>query len=158
MVGNNAWNEYVCQELEKQFPNLASSGYELTSQDTIDYNCAAWAVEDQESWWWPDALDQHYWPPNVPREETLEAFIEAYRTIGYEVCQESFLEKRFQKIAIYVNFKKVPTHVARQLDNGKWTSKLGQNEDINHNTLEGLSGEFPAYGSAICFMKKRLPK
>lgn len=154
MVGNNAWNEYVCQEIEKQFPKLKSTGYRLTSPDTIVYNCAAYAAEDEESWWWPDNLEIHYWPPTVPREETLEAFIQAYESINYEICQDGFLEEGFQKIAIYANSKKIPTHVALQLSNGKWTSKLGPNEDIEHNTLEGLYGDSRAYGSVACFMKR----
>jgi hypothetical protein len=156
MVGNNAWNEYVCQLTENQFPNLKSTGYRLTSKDTIDYNCVAYAAGDEENWWWPDKQEQQYWPPNIPREETLEAFIQAYQSINYEICQDGCLEEGFQKIAIYTDSKKFPTHVALQLDNGKWTSKIGPNEDIEHNTLEGLYGDYPAYGSVACFMKRSL--
>jgi len=156
MVGNKAWNEYVCEAIEKQFPKLKSTGYRLTSKDTIDYNCVAYAAGDEETWWWPDNLNQHYWPPDVPREETLEAFIQAYQFINYEICQDGYLEKGFQKIAIYTNLRKIPTHVALQLSNGKWTSKLGSNEDIEHNAPEGLAGDYPAYGSVACFMKRGL--
>ncbi|TAF36353.1 MAG: hypothetical protein EAZ69_10585 [Oscillatoriales cyanobacterium] len=34
----------------------------------------------------------------------------------------------------------IPTHAARQLANGKWTSKLGWLEDIEHE-LDGLTGD-----------------
>jgi hypothetical protein len=44
--------------------------------------------------------------------------------------------------------------IARQLSNGKWTSKLGQDEDIEHENLEGLVGEI--YGSVVCIMKKTI--
>jgi hypothetical protein len=44
------------------------------------------------------------------------------------------------------------THAARQLDNGKWTSKLGQLEDIEHESLEALSGA--VYGSVVQVLKK----
>jgi hypothetical protein len=154
MVGNNAWNAYVQKHLEQQFPKLAPDEYTLTSPDTIDYNCVAWAAESQEEWWWPDAMEQEYWPNNVPREETIAAFIEAFSTLGYQVCDDSTLEIGFQKIAIYANAQNIPRHVARQLSNGEWTSKIGQYEDIQHRSLSSLSGDSPAYGQVVQIMKK----
>jgi hypothetical protein len=46
--------------------------------------------------------------------------------------------ENFQKIAIYMKYGK-PCHAARQLSNGKWSSKLGGWEDIEHE-LTGLEG------------------
>ncbi|TFI53918.1 hypothetical protein BLD44_012965 [Mastigocladus laminosus UU774] len=155
MVGNNAWVKFVKEKIERDYPNLAACGYKLTSPDTIDYNCVAWAAEDNETWWWPDAQNQYYWPHNIPREETLEAFQQAYKILGYEICESDALEEGFQRIAIYTNSNKVPTHVARQLLNGKWTSKLGSYEDIEHNNLQGLTGQ-PGYGEITCIMKRSL--
>ena len=83
---------------------------------------------------------------------TINAFTQAYQTIGYEVCDRPNLERGFQKIAIYADSAGKPTHAARQLPNGKWTSKLGQDEDIEHETLEGLTGE--SYGNVACIMRK----
>ncbi|NET55965.1 MAG: hypothetical protein F6K47_07285 [Symploca sp. SIO2E6] len=123
--------------------------------DTIDYNCVAWAAEEEQVWWWPDAQNIDYWPPNIVREETLAAFVEAYKTLGYGVCESGVLEPGFLKIAIYVNSSNCPTHVARQLSNGGWTSKLGSYEDIEHSTLAGLEGAEPAYGVVACFMAKQ---
>ena len=154
MVGNEAWQNQVREAIEKQFPKLTVSDYQITSPDTIDYNCVAWAAQEDEVWWWPDAQNIDYWPPNVPREETLAAFIEAYQTLGYEVCDSEVLELGVKKIAIYVNSSNIPTHVARQLQNGAWTSKLGSYEDIEHSTLEVLEGVEPAYGVVACFMAK----
>ncbi|MEC4986739.1 MAG: hypothetical protein SAJ37_21125 [Oscillatoria sp. PMC 1068.18] len=153
MVSNNAWRSQVKNWIERDHPNLVSTDYQLTSPDTIDYNCVAWAAEDSDAWWWPDPLDESYWPPEVAREETLEAFVNAFQTLGYEICENSALEIGFQKIAIYVSQEK-PTHVARQLNNGKWTSKLGSNEDIQHDTIEGLTGE--RYGQVACVMKRKI--
>ena len=59
-----------------------------------------------------------------------------------------------QKIAIYLNSSNSPTHVARQLLDGRWTSKLGSYEDIEHSRLAGLEGLDPAYGAVGCFMAK----
>lgn len=156
MVGNNAWVKFVREKIERDYPNLTVYGYELTSPDTIDYNCVAWAAEDDETWWWPDSQNQFYWPLSIPRKETIEAFQQAFETLGYEVCQGDALEEGFQKIAIYTNSNKIPTHVARQLPTGKWTSKLGSLEDIEHNNLQGLTGN-PGYGEVACIMKKRIP-
>lgn len=46
------------------------------------------------------------------------------------------------------------THVARQLTDGKWTSKLGQLEDIVHSTVDAIAGS--DYGEVIQFMKRHL--
>ncbi|MBD2434850.1 MAG: hypothetical protein C4323_03740 [Mastigocladus sp. ERB_26_2] len=153
MVGNNFWIRTVKSWIERDYPNLITHGYKLTSADTPDYNCVAWAAEDDQNWWWPDTQGLHYWPPGVPREETIEAFKQAFQTLGYEVCEDHGLEEGFQKIAIYANSNKVPTHVARQLPSGKWTSKLGQDEDIEHNNLQGLTGQ-PGYGEIAYIMKR----
>jgi len=83
---------------------------------------------------------------------TLDAFIQAFQSIGYEVGASDNLESGFQKIAIYADYTGKPTHAARQFLNKKWTSKLGQDEDIEHETLEGIMGE--TYGSVVCIMKK----
>ncbi|MGH2412920.1 MAG: DUF7689 domain-containing protein [Microcystaceae cyanobacterium] len=156
MVGNNAWNAYAKGHLEKQFPKLSANEYALTSPDTIDYNCVAWAAQSNEEWWWPDPMEQEYWPDGVPREETLLAFIAAFRTIGYEICNDALLESGFQKIALYADAQNVPRHVARQLPNGEWTSKIGQYEDIQHQTLNALTGDTPAYGAVVQVMKKEI--
>ncbi len=153
MVGNKAWETEIKKWIEADYPNLKSNGYEVTSPDTIDYNCVAWAMEETDTWWWPNPESESYWTLNVPRQETLEAFIQAFATLGYQVCENSDLEIYFQKIAIYV-LKGKPTHLARQLDDGKWTSKLGSNEDIIHHNLDGLEGE--KYGKVTTVMKRKI--
>ena len=60
--------------------------------------------------------------------------------------------KATKKIAIYVNPDGKPTHAARQLSSGQWTSKLGQLEGIEHNILEGLTGS--EYGTVAVMMKR----
>ncbi|NEQ82716.1 MAG: hypothetical protein F6K26_21480 [Moorea sp. SIO2I5] len=48
------------------------------------------------------------------------AFIKVFETLGYVICETPDLEKKYQKIAIYL-LNDQPTHFARQLLNGKWT-------------------------------------
>ena len=52
-----------------------------------------------------------------------------------------------------VNMAITITHATRQLPNGKWTSKLGDWEDISHE-LEGIEGE--KYGNIYQILKRSL--
>lgn len=137
--------------LYKLFPRLATVKHDQTSPVDTTYDCVAWAAEKTDKWWWPDR--RGYWPPGVTREETLEAFIAAFMSLGYAPCDNSFLEAETQKIAIYVNGDK-PTHAARQLPDGTWTSKVGRLEDIRHESLEAIEGEF--YGSVAQVMSRKM--
>lgn len=142
----------INNQLKREFPNLVRTEYEITSPETIEYNCIAWAAGETECWWWPDSMDINYWPYGVERKETLESFIEAFETLSYSVCENSDYEEDYEKIAIYVNQEGRPTHAARQLDNGSWTSKLGRSYDISHER-DGLS-ESLAYGNIATVMKR----
>lgn len=128
------------------------SGYSVTSPETPEYNCIAWAAWDNETWWWPDAQHLYYWPPEIPRTETLEAFVKAFEIFGYTVCNNVTNEEGFEKIAIYIDSHGKPTHAARQLSSGNWTSKLGSLEDIEHKTLGVLTGF--SYGIVGIIMKR----
>jgi len=122
-----------------------------TSPMTEQYNCIAYAAGDIDNPWWPDKMECGYWPPDAPREETLEAFIVAFKTLGYEVCCNSKYKKGYIKIAIYVN-ETGPTHAAIQNENGKWMSKLGDLWDIEHDTLEDVCCLL--YGKPVLFLIK----
>ena len=136
------------------FPNLDVTGYRITSPASSHYNCIAWSAHDDTAWWWPDPFSLYYWPETVPRLETLAAFIAAYGTRGYEPCDNESLEAGFEKVAIYVDANGTPTHTARQLSSGRWTSKLGRQEDIEHHTLAGLTGT--TYGHVAQFLRRPL--
>jgi hypothetical protein len=135
------------------FPNLRPQDYNVTSPSTREYNCISWAIHDLENWWWPDdpEIGYAYWPPNVPRAETVMAFLLAFASVGYVQCEDADLETGFEKIALYT-LNASPTHAARQLPNGRWSSKLGSYEDIEHQNLECLNG--PCYGGAFIFLRR----
>jgi len=137
--------------LENKFPQLSITGYKITSSPTPSYNCIAWAAKDDTRFWWPK--DGYYWPDGAEKKETIEAFIEAYSSVGFDVCDDAEFENNYEKIAIYVKSNGVPTHGARMLDEKTWTSKLGSNFDISH-TIDGLNGE--EYGNPKVFMKRKL--
>ncbi|HEX7862390.1 MAG TPA: hypothetical protein VF773_18780 [Verrucomicrobiae bacterium] len=96
-----------------------------------------------------------YWPEGVPDSFYVEAYIRAFRTIGYELCESSELEVGFEKIALFEDdILGLFSHVAKQLPNGKWASKLGGEDDIVHDSLEAFKG-YAKYGKATRFMKRK---
>jgi hypothetical protein len=137
--------------LETVFPGLAGTVYQITSPIDRHYNCIAWAAGESHRWWWPVPYGRYYWPPGVLSSETLEAFSEAFRLLGYEDCDLEILEAGFEKIALFAYPDGFPTHAARQLPTGRWTSKLGELEDIEHD-LHALAGI--QYGNVAKVMKR----
>jgi hypothetical protein len=89
--------------------------------------------------------------PIEPELASVEAFIHAFATLGYEACDDHSLEAGFEKVAIYTGPAGIPRHMARQLKSGVWTSKCGGLEDIIH-ALEGLKGE--AYGRVTQILRR----
>lgn len=138
-----------CATLEALFPDLADWGYVRTSDIDFEYNCIAWAAGDSTQQWWPN--EYGYWPEGAAREMTVEAFIEAYATLGYASCHDDDHEPGYEKIAIYADEGGVPQHAARQLSSEFWTSKCGDLWDISH-PLRALEGT--RYGRAVSFMKR----
>ena len=87
-------------------------------------------------------VDRHpayYWPSEAPMEGGVAAFVTAFGILGYEPCANGALEDGFEKVAIYALPSGV-THMARQLDTGRWTSKIGGLEDIDHASPAELEG------------------
>jgi hypothetical protein len=135
---------------ESLFPDLLRLGYRITSPPDPVYNCVAHAAGVSNVWWWPDPDGFDYWPPSVVRERTLAAFIQAFGTLGYVPCGNGVVEPGWEKVAIFET-EDGPTHAARLLENGLWTSKLGPDDDIEH-VLEGLRGD--SYGSVVQFLRR----
>jgi hypothetical protein len=148
---------YLTKELYKDFPNLTYLNSKQTSEPNDDYNCIAWACEMNDIWLWPgENNSSSEWPNNIPRILNKTAFIKLFELFGYKILTDknSSLEFKTQKIAIYIDELNKPTHAARQLQNGKWTSKIGRNLDIEHDNLSCLEG--PAYGKVDIIMARRL--
>ncbi len=88
------------------------------------------------------------------REETISAFLRLFGKLGYVVCESATLEPAFEKVAIYATLG-VPTHAARQLPHGRWESKLGPWERIEHD-VDALEGTGPnEYGRIVQIMRRR---
>lgn len=136
-----------------EFPNTTIDPFVITSPQTSSYNCIAWAFGDNTKWYWPDPDEMYFWPENIPRTIEVSSFIELYKLKGYEVCISTSQEIGNEKIAIFLGNDGLPTHAARQLENGLWTSKLGCEYDIQH-TIYSMNNS--VYGNASVFMSRSL--
>lgn len=145
-------------DLEQDFLGLRNSGWSITSEQDPHYNCVAFAVYDTRQFWDANLIGVrgYYWPPGVPRDDSLASWVRAFEMNSYRVCADGELEPGVEKIAIYVDEAGIPQHVARQLAYGAWTSKLGKSEDIRHPALTSLEGDL--YGKVAVFMMRRPPQ
>ena len=137
-------------ELEQTFPNLRASGYRIIGPATNWYNCIAWAVGDQDAWWQGDLVDA-YWPAGIPADGSVQSLVVLFRSLDYQVCDSPEVEPDFDKVAIYAKGAEY-MHAARQVVDGRWTSKLGESILIEHTTLDALTGE--AYGGVAQVLKR----
>jgi len=81
----------------------------------------------------------------------------AFEALGYQLCFDTAFEEGVEKVALYATTDRdgavvAPTHAARQLESGEWTSKLGQCEDVRHATPDSVNG--PLYGRSVCYMSR----
>lgn len=136
-------------DIAKAFPRLKSGNHSITSPETHDYNCIAWAAGEDDRWWWP-VPPGDYWPPGVARAATVAAFIEAFSTKGYTPCDDGTLQQGIEKVVLYIDDYGAPTHMARQLPTGEWTSKCGRWHDLSHTDTDVIaSGD---YGTASVYL------
>ena len=149
------------REIIEAFPKLANDKcFKKTSPIDSNYNCIAWAYTHKDRWMWPGGEEErfldgfNYWPDGVEDSTEIEAFINAFKLKGYEICESWDFEKGFQKIALYI-LEDECTHAARQLSNGMWSSKLGRSYDIQHGTPHTIENE--TYGTVKCIMRRPFP-
>jgi len=144
-------------EIDECFPSL-SGRFDITSPDDEDYNCVAWSVNDKKQWWWPTPFGQRRWPgkywlPGIDHEETVKAFVALYERLKFEKCDSRDFETGYDKIAIYANSIGTVTHTARWwLEDKGWSSKLGEENDIRHHSLESIEGH--SYGTVVQVMRR----
>lgn len=141
-----------------EFPNLRPDNHAVTSNATRQYNCLAWAAYADTVRWEPDPHFQYYWPPGVARAYTVEAFVKAYESLGFRLCYGGEWTEGIEKMALYAEERNGvlrPTHAALQLEPGKWTSKIGDFEDISHTTEHDVAGGL--YGRVRYYLERPRP-
>lgn len=135
-------------------PNLVEGeDYQLTSGATDNYSCLAHAIHRYDRVIWPDEDETCAWPPELDRRETLVMFQKFLYLCGYRDCVDGRLQASIEKIALYVDATELVVHVARQLENGHWSSKLGSLADIEHISDQII--ECASYGSVMHYMGRR---
>lgn len=141
--------DHTPAQLSSKWPNL-NGNFEYTSIETKNYNCVAWAVHITHKRIQFDYLDDG--EPDM--EQNVSRYIEFYIKEGFEVCENDLLENGIEKIVLYCYTDSLEfSHVARQLEDGEWTSKMGDLEDISHRTVDTLVGSF--YGKPHIYLKRK---
>jgi hypothetical protein len=148
--------------LERALPVLKNKDYTVTSPKTTQYNCIAWAAEDDTRWWqvptpMPIGGYKFYWPPELSQVHSLDNYVKAFETRGYMVCADDpSQEARVEKIVLYAwPGDDGCSHAARQLTSGLWVSKCGKLHDIEHATPYDITGgPGVGYGDVVRFMSR----
>lgn len=141
------------------FPGLVNDpNFKITSPQDYRYNCIAWAYGlYKDRWMQFDTRPRfdgvwYWWPEGVAVNQSVNSYIEAFKTRGFELCDSGELEDGQIKIALYIEKGTDNcTHAARQKSNGIWMSKLGPWHDIEHGSPYSIEGS--NYGKVSCFMR-----
>lgn len=147
------------KELVEIFPGLRGAKPKVTSPIDGNYNCAAWVIDDTSRWWEPFGIilpapsPPYHWPPELPQDNSADTFVRFFELHGYERADDESIEDGYTKIAIYVQDGEF-RHVARQISENVWSSKIGGQEDIRHE-LRAVETSGPyGYGTASIFMRR----
>ena len=132
------------QQVEAAFPRLKQTQYDILRTSAKTYNCIGWALGTSTEWVWPGT--------SVADFDRLTA------AFGYHRIQalDFRLDPGLKKIVLYgkpVNGKWEPTHMAKQMPDGTWTSKLGKLPLIWHLQPSDLNGT--SYGKPIAVYVQR---
>ena len=146
--------------IKQRLPGLEASEYQVTSDATSEYNCVAWAVGEDDRWWSHEVHDEYFWPDRAPRSESVESYQAMFALYGFAECDNGDLERSIEKIALFADEGRFK-HVARQLDSGRWTSKIGEDCDIEHEleALRSWPDTWPRYrsyryGEVVAYMQR----
>lgn len=138
-------------KIRNQLPRLSQANSRKTSEADPRYNCFGWAAFGNESIYMAPVPPGYFWPEGVPRNCKLESVVQAFTSLGFVPCDNGELEHGFEKIAIYAT-SGYAEHAARQKPNGRWTSKLGEEQDIEHDAPECAAGG--VYGEVARYLKR----
>lgn len=148
-------NALVRANIELLFPGLRNTSWAVKSRRTKGYNCIAWAAREKNRRWDIVPLKGCYWPKAVKRKAGIAYLVAAYAAHGFEACPKQegcIFDHAYDKIVLYERNAEW-THAARLLEGGKWTSKLGNIQDIIHPTPESLI--CTTYGEPMVYMKRK---
>jgi len=119
---------------------------------TPRYNCVGFAIGDP-NWWDHVGEEGTTWPADLIGRGSLNDYLEVFQRHGFRTCDRAegtVAVPGWENIAVFQEAGEF-SHVAIQLASGRWISKLGDFEDIEH-PLEPMEGRF--YGDVSTFMKR----
>lgn len=136
----------------QSFPRLGD-GFEVLAPASSTYNCIAWALGKDDRWVWPSG---HGRQVNTADFDALFAFH------GYKRITSLNYDKvaGYDKLVLYAKANEFgvpePTHGARQLTDGSWSSKLGKLPLIRHLHPDDIDGG--TYGEAYAVYTREKAK
>ncbi len=139
--------------MQIRLPNLHAllQDDDFKSPPTIAYNCVGYAVGDPR-WWQPSGDEGHVWLNDLPvGDYSVAQYVDMFKRFGFLPCAGMEPEVGFEKLAVFGNQGEFE-HVAIQLSDGRWISKLGDLEDIQHPAAQNLEGNF--YGKIDIILKR----
>jgi len=150
------------QRAEKWPHLILGENFEFTSPKKRGYNCVAYALGEVNKDIDMLALSKRidltpFGLSNDKLDHSINGYIKLISGLySYEVCDNSEVEENFDKIVLFEGLDEDGDisflHIAKQLDNGIWTSKMGAFEDIEHLTPDAVNG---LYGQPKVFMKRK---
>jgi hypothetical protein len=147
-----------------KWPNaLEGENFVFSSLKKTGYNCIGFALGEEGKDLMMTAFAKRLDLGQVGlSKERLNHSVKAYAKIfagfyGFEECNDGSYEAGFDKIVLYEGLDEDHeisfSHVAIQVDEKYWKSKLAWCEDVEH-TLDALNG--PMYGHPVMFMKRKV--
>jgi hypothetical protein len=147
------------------YPNLMEGkNFEFTSlrtdmpefySDGESYNCVAWALGEIE--WLEMSRFIKKFNLKPPYNESAYGYAKVFEEYyGFEFCDNGEFEAGYEKIVLYEKEGSFQ-HIALLKENGKWTTKFGDFEDVEHNAIEDIAYEgYGGYGTPKIYMKRLL--
>ena len=142
------------------FPFLFPENHRVIVPPSDQYNCIAWAAGFSDIQLWPgvpELAEQNVeWPADLPQDESLASIIAFFESMGYRECEGPDVEAGFEKVALFADPEDdYPTHAARQISDGWWTSKMGwDGVTIEHDGLRCIEGR--RYGRVRLYMRRQI--
>lgn len=128
--------DHMKEMVVDHFPNMDINNVAIDDEDTPEYNCIGYAIGDTNKPWWPRGGEGgfYYWPETEKDAEkySVSTFDHLLMTTGHgSITDSEKPEEGYVKLALFTEGDK-PTHLARQLADGEWSSKVGAGPLIRH--------------------------
>ena len=136
--------------IEDSFPSLNRNNYTVTSPEDFNYNCLAFALGDLHTWWEPPGQYGFCWPPGFSQDSSVETVTRIIKLHGYSVECGPNDSPLADSIAVFARNGEW-THFAKYVD-GQWFSKIGEDHDISHASLNLLESDL--YGEVVRILSR----